>query len=165
MICSIFAILITGCSNEKSKVSISDVLRAQRIVPLLVQLPNELNGEDVVALEIYGEEGVKDSRNIGAVEEGFFAGQIVKIFIHEPSPYTFSVITDNSSRNGIELELGDANLKMYGGKPHIEVHQVDEPLAGFGIDGTTSYMNPRGDDLSLRLTIKSKSEQSSGGDG
>lgn len=145
------------CSCRKSEITVNDLMRAQGIVPFVVELPKNIRETDTVFLEIFGESGVIDS---AVFTDGLEPGEMLKIFIHKASnEYRFSVVTESVSMNDMELKLGEAELRAMRGSSNTEVFEVGDPLAGFTVDGTVSYMNPRGDDLSLRIAVKSGSEQ------
>ena len=151
----VVSVLLTSC--RKKEITVNDLIQAQGMVPFMVELPKDIQETDSVCLELFGEAGVVDS---AVFAQGLKPGEILKIFIHkENGDYRFSVITDSSAMNDIKLKYGQAELRVWRGNSHEEVFQVGDPLAGFTLDDSVSYMSPSGDDVSLRVAIRRGSEQ------
>ena len=132
-------------------------MQVQNLIPFMVSLPDDINQSDTVCLELFGEAGVADT---AVFSDELNPSELLKVFVHKlDNGYRFSVISQSTAMNGIELETGETKLRTWRGNSDTEVFAVGDPLAGFSSDGTVSYMRPRGDDLSLRVAIKRSSEQ------
>ena len=151
------AFLCSCGKRPKAELTVADLLKAHDIIAFMVALPEDIEEQDFVRLELYGEKGVVDSTEFAY---GLKPSEILKIFIHKNSgDYRFSVVSDTITMNDIKLKHGEAKLRTSRSNSNTEVLQVGDPLAGFTIDGQISYKSPRGDDLSLRVAIKKSREQ------
>ncbi len=155
------AVLCSCGKRQKAELTVEHLLKAQDMVAFMVALPEDIKETDFVCLELFGDRGVIDSAQFAY---GLKPSEVLRIFIHKNSgDYRFSVVTDTMAVNEIKLKHGEAELRTWRGDSSEKVFLVGDPLAGFTIDGQVSYMNPTGDDLSLRVAIKKRSEQA--GDG
>jgi hypothetical protein len=158
ILCVIFITLCCSCQkNTKAELTILDLLKAQGIVAFLVEMPADLHEKDYVSLELFGADGVVDSSDFA---QGMSPKEILRVFVHKNNDdYTFSVVGDSFSVNDMKLNYGDTQLRAWRGDSYSQVFQAGDPLAGFTNNGGISYMEPSGDTLLLRVTIKKGSEQ------
>jgi hypothetical protein len=142
------------CSCEKrgkTELTVVDLLKAHEMVAFMVALPEDLEKEDFVRLELYSEKGVIDSAEFAY---GLKPGEVLKIFIHKNSgDYRFSIVTDTFTVNDIQLKHGDARLFTWVGNSDTEQFKVGDTLAVFTIDKQASLNLPTGDDLGLRVAV------------
>ncbi len=145
---------LTAC--ERSRITTGDLMRAQGISAFVCKLPSNLKSTDIVGLETFDENGPVELIFNG---EGFKPSELCKVFLMEvPTGYQLSVLGDTMSWSQKDLPTSGLRLAASLGGENHAVIEVGEGFLVFSNEGSASYIYPKGDDLSLRLVIRSPAQ-------
>lgn len=147
----LFTIILCGCSNPK-EITVSD-LSLIGIETFFVELPQDLRKDDTLILELIGENGVVDSKNIC---NDYDEAKYLKVFMNKEDPKNpiFSFVAKSFSATNRTLALGEAKVQAW---PVSDTFQIGEIFIFCSVDGNTGHsQKTHGDDLGIRIAVKGR---------